>query len=42
MNKPLNRIEYEYISDTLVREKPPLNLLCKNNFVKLDPFFIKL
>ncbi|UTY28118.1 hypothetical protein [Treponema putidum] len=42
MNKPLNRIEYEYISDTLVREKPPLNLLCKNNFVKLDPFFYKI
>ncbi|UTC65916.1 MULTISPECIES: hypothetical protein [unclassified Treponema] len=42
MNKALNRIEYEYISDTLIREKPPLNLLCKNNFVKLDPFFYKI
>lgn len=42
MNKALNRIEYEYIADTFVREKPPLSLLCKNNFVKIDSFSYKL
>lgn len=42
MNKSLNRIEYEYIADTFVREKPPLNILCKNTFVKIDSFSYKL
>ena len=42
MNKALNRIEYEYIVDTFVREKPPLSLLCKNIFVKIDPSSYKL
>ena len=42
MNKALNRIEYEYIVDTFVREKPPLSLLCKNIFVKIDSSSYKL
>ena len=42
MNKALNRIEYEYIADTFVREKPPLSILCKNTFVKIDSSSYKL
>ena len=42
MNKALNRIEYEYIVDTFVREKPSLSLLCKNTFVKIDSSSYKL
>ncbi|UTC63357.1 hypothetical protein E4O05_05585 [Treponema sp. OMZ 787] len=42
MKKALNRIEYEYIADTFVREKPPLSILCNNTFVKIDSFFYKI
>lgn len=42
MNKALNRIEYEYIFDTFLREKPTLTLLCNNNFVEVDSFFYKI
>lgn len=42
MNKALNRIEYEYIVDTFIREKPSLSLLCKNTFVKIDSSSYKL
>ena len=42
MNKALNRIEYEYIFDTFLREKPPLTLLCNNKFIEVEPFFYKV